>query len=188
MDIRISPEDRAAADVRAKRIVQQRGKPATGEDYERKYIGLLGELAVARAFGLTIDATSIASERPYESDRGVDLTLPSGLTVQVKTTRLKSSNSRSMHLILHSADDSDFRSDIAALVCLLPDRETAQIVGWVSRERFADQYIVKNMGSGDRAVLRGDNLEPVELLLRVAGRQLPIVAQPEPLAQSQLPW
>jgi len=83
-------------------------------DYD--YVGVAGEIAFAREFGLEVDTTA----RP-EGDGGVDFTLSNGLTVDVKTYR------KPYHLL---REVNKPHADILVLAGFSDSTGEAHLIGW----------------------------------------------------------
>lgn len=120
-------------------------------EWEAHYQGILGELGAARALGLEIDREEILS-----GDQGVDLTLPSGLSVEIRyRTR------RGWDFALNGSDVSFLKSDIGILVWPGMSPNSVELMGWTSRVHMVSNAKTMNFGYGDRLVMPHAKLLPM---------------------------
>lgn len=132
-------------------------------EFEAHYQGILGELGACRALGLdSIDLTERLS-----GDGGVDLVLPSGLSLEIRY-RTK----RGWDFALNGNTLSYFKSDIGVLVWPGPVPNSVELMGWTTRVHFANKAKTQNFGYGDRLVLAHSSLMPVKSLLKIRNRKL----------------
>lgn len=125
-------------------------------EFEAHYQGILGELGACRALGLdSIDLTERLS-----GDGGVDLTLPTGLSLEIRY-RTK----RGWDFALNGASLDFFKSDIGVLVWPGVEPNSVELVGWTTRVHLAQMAKVKNFGYGDRLVLRYPSMLSIKKLL-----------------------
>jgi hypothetical protein len=129
-------------------------------EYEAHYEGILGELGAARVLGLPIDTTELLS-----GDKGVDLTLPCGLSVEIRY-RTK----RGWDFALNGVDISFMKSDIGILVWPGHQPNSVELMGWTSRVHMIMHARMDNFGKGDRLVLAHDRLVPMHTLMEMCRR------------------
>lgn len=115
------------------------GQGSITDTYEMHLIGMLGEFAVAKFFGIGVDSSVSLSG----DDKITDLRV-SGLNVQIKT-RLP--QKPPMYLFFN--DKSLFKADRAVCACL-KGPATVQLIGWIDRERFLLEAQELNFGYGKR--------------------------------------
>jgi hypothetical protein len=165
----LSPEDLALVDrlahlrndrKEALRVKSKKFDPSKSE-YEAHYEGLRGELGAARVLGLPIDTAELLS-----GDKGVDLTLPSGLSVEIRYR-----TQRGWDFALNGADISFMKSDIGILVWPTHTSNKVELMGWTSRVHMVMTAVTDNFGKGDRLVLRHDRTLPMHSLLKMCGNQ-----------------
>lgn len=113
------------------------------------YLGVAGEFAVAKYFGIPMD-TSVS----LNGDGGIqDLNLDEW-SVQVKTSGY---TGRDGYMIY------DTKEEIKALINILvvvKDR-SYEIVGFLSKKDVLDSLVNKNFGHGDRVCVHRDRLRPI---------------------------
>lgn len=126
-------------------------------EYEAHYEGLLGELGAARVLELPIDTAELLS-----GDKGVDLTLPAGLSVEIRF-RTK----RGWDFALNGPDISFMKSDIGILVWPGTTPNSVELMGWTSRVHMVMHAVTDNFGKGDRLVLKHDRTLPMHSLLNL---------------------
>lgn len=126
-------------------------------EYQAHYEGIFGELGAARALGLPIDESELLS-----GDKGVDFTLPSGLSMEIRF-RTK----RGWEFALNGPDISYMKSDIGVLVWPGHSENSVELMGWTSRVHMVMTARVDNFGKGDRLVLSHDRLVPMHSLLKM---------------------
>jgi hypothetical protein len=119
-------------------------------DFETHLIGIMGEYAVAKHFGIKVDNTVSLSG----DDKVTDLTI-SGRRVQVKA-RLP----QRPPLYLYFNSLTLFRADRAVCACVVSPA-TVQICGWMDREDFVAKCQKLNFGYGDRYGVPEDVLKGV---------------------------
>lgn len=102
------------------------------QSIEVDILGMKGELGLCKIFGLYPDLD--VGHRPFH-----DVVLPSGMTVDVKTTKYKTG-----HLAV-SPKKKDKPSDIYALV-LINDDNTVSLAGWLPYEEVIDSKIHPKYG------------------------------------------
>ena len=154
MIVRLSKSDSHAATMLAQdtvRLLEMMGVSPRLENskqsrLEANILGFKAEYAVARVMGCEMPTLNIAT------DGGVDLWIDD-LSIDVKFT-----NRMDGDLIFDNLDK--FKADIAILVCHVED-DKFKIIGWCSRTMFEMIATAKNYGYGDRAVVEGDNLNPL---------------------------
>jgi hypothetical protein len=112
-------------------------------EWDAHYQGILGELGAARALGLDIDQEEILS-----GDAGVDLTLPSGLSVEIRYRTV-----RGWDFALNGSDVSYLKSDIGVLVWPGEIPNSVELVGWTTRVHMVKWAKSMNFGYGDRMVM-----------------------------------
>lgn len=144
---RQSPKDRAPQSVSDKRYRRHDGGTAH-DNIETHRIGILGEMAAAKALGLDINLM-------------VDLTgvhLPDllyiGEKVEVKTLRG----------FLAFRRDEDFENGVAVLVTHV-DGADFRVQGWTDVARFVAHRFYRDFGYGLRPCMRPVDLHAVESLI-----------------------
>lgn len=131
--------------VRSRKHDGNEGRTA---EVDRHYEGLCGEYVAARHLRVTID-TSVS---PKGNQRGWDLLLPNGATVEVMTRRR-----RGWAYALKGEDLSAFKADIGVLVwpgLMMEPYGTYEVVGWTTREHFATRAQVEDFKYGGRLTIR----------------------------------
>lgn len=124
-------------------------------EWDAHYQGILGELGAARALGLDVDEEEILS-----GDQGVDLTLPSGLTAEIRyRTR------RHWDFALNGPDISYLKSDVGILVWPGMSPDTVELVGWTTRVHMLKKAARRDFGHGERLVLSYHDLMPMRSLI-----------------------
>lgn len=116
-------------------------------DFETHLIGMMGEYAVARHFGIKVDSTV----SPAGDDKVTDLTI-GGSTVQVKT-RLP----QRPPLYLYFNSPGLFRADCAICACVTSPA-TVELVGWIQKDTFVREAKELNFGYGSRYGVPEDRL------------------------------
>jgi hypothetical protein len=115
------------------------GQGSIAGTYEMHLIGMLGEYAVAKHFGVSVDSNVSLSGDDKITDLMID-----GHRVQVKT-RLP----QKPPLYLFFNDKSLFKADRSVCACLRGPA-TVQILGWIDRARFLLEAQELNFGYGKR--------------------------------------
>lgn len=146
----------AAKKRRSKRIAWNK------DDTTIHFEGILGEYAVHKLFWLPFDPDPLPG-----GDQKIDMTLPTGETVQVKYR-----SQRGWDFLLPTDKPEDFVADIGILVYPANDdklNDDVEIVGWVGRDTFIEQattvnYI--NKPNGKRLALSQDKFLPITDLLK----------------------
>lgn len=129
-------------------------KASDRDDTETHLVGLRAEIAVANLMNAAPDTSLVPG-----SDGGVDLVLRDGRTVQVKCRRPHPTQPR--HFALLSTDLSEFRANIGVLVYETNSPRTFEIVGWITRERFAEIAVPMQFGPlGMRLAVPREKMEP----------------------------
>lgn len=129
--------------------VYSRRFDAHSSDSRIHIVGAMGEIAVARCYGLQVN-----TDLYLDGDGGVDFTLPDGRTVDVKTRGEPNCD------LLTYPGMSDFTADYAVL-CWLMKPGAVGIVGYVAREDFALESVL--LDKPDRACLSWRQLTPLRL-------------------------
>lgn len=124
-------------------------------EYQAHYEGIFGELGAARALGLPIDTNELLS-----GDKGVDFTLPSGLSMEIRF-RTK----RGWDFALNGADISYMKSDVGVLVWPGQEPNSVELMGWTSRVHLLMNGVMDDFGKGPRLLIRHDRLVPMHSLM-----------------------
>jgi hypothetical protein len=96
--------------------------------------GVIGEFCVAKVLNVCPDFSI------HARSGGDDLVLPSGATIDVKTTRLKQGN------LLATLSKIDAPSDIYVLAIV--DDKGCNIEGWIQKDMLFKKENLKNLGHG----------------------------------------
>jgi hypothetical protein len=96
--------------------------------------GVIGEFCVAKVLNVCPDFSI------HARSGGDDLVLPSGATIDVKTTRLKQGN------LLATLSKIDAPSDIYILAIV--DDKGCNIEGWIQKDMLFKKENLKNLGHG----------------------------------------
>jgi hypothetical protein len=116
-------------------------------DFETHLIGVLGEYAAAKHFGVKVDAAVSLSGDDKVSDLIID-----GMRVQVKT-RLP----QRPPLYLYFNALALFRADRAVCACVTSPA-TVELVGWMGKDEFTKQAEPVDFGYGVRYAVPEDAL------------------------------
>ena len=122
-------------------------------DLEINILGVHGEAAVSEILGVDFDRRAL-----MEGDGNIADLWYKGRSVQVKMITHKSGD-----LFFNSL--SDFRADIAVLVVPC-SANSVNVVGGISRKKFAKLCGTKNFGYGDRVTVPQNLLTPLEAIKR----------------------
>jgi hypothetical protein len=129
------------------------------KDFDIHHMGIKAEYAVAKYLGLELDTTFSL----HGDDHRGDLIHHDGRTISVKFR-----TSRGWDFALTRDKLSEFRADLGVLVWPAPSRrrdtsgcERFEIVGFVSREAFAECAVAKDFGYGPRLVLEAQHFLPI---------------------------
>ncbi len=133
--------------------VSTRKRDATKGEYELHLLGAIGELAAARALGVSLDYAT----HPI-GDNGVDLAIH-GWTIQVKTFTYTAAK---IEFFMDSLDD--FKADAAIGVQLL-SLCRARIMGVISRQRFTQKHQLRDYGYGARPYVPEAELSSIRALV-----------------------
>lgn len=117
-------------------------------DFGIHMIGVMGEYATAKHFGVKVDTEISLSGDDKVSDLEIG-----DYRVQIKT-RLP--QRPPLYLYFNSLDL--FRAD-RAVCALVPGPATVELVGWMDRERFAEEARPINFGYGVRYAVPEDRLQ-----------------------------
>lgn len=146
--------------------VEGRSKWGGYTQEEADFIAMKGEYAVAKIFGLPLEACDMTQLHITEPNYDYDLILPDGRTAQVKSIKQRKAGTNYPFLFtLESEDASEFVSDIGFLSLIQPDRMQVRVAGWITREQFETRYTVKDLGTGKRAVMPLDQMLAIPDLL-----------------------
>lgn len=138
----------------------------TRSQIETDRIGLTGEYAVAKLFGLSLDACGLRL-KGLQLDGGHDMMLPDGKTVQIKAIEVHTNPNRPYWYSLEGTDPMEFTADVGIMAYVL-HRTPGQvkIPGFITRERFITEHVLANLGTGLRAAVATCRFDPIELLLK----------------------
>jgi hypothetical protein len=149
-------------DAAAERNVPKRrlGIPRTSIDrthtlQEIDRLGVSGEMAAAKLLDLTINDESL-----IYGDNGVDLITPRGLTIDVKTCRL-----RKWNFAILGTDLKFFKADIGILVWALSHNYEYEVVGWTTKVHFGMNYQITDFGYGERFFLPWTDMLDIQKLV-----------------------
>lgn len=179
-------ECRRVANERAgwlsKNVYNKTRRDTSRSQVDTDYVGMVGEYGVAKLFGFGFDACGLMQKglgRPddistsaAQIDGGRDMVLPNGLTAQIKSVEVHSNPNYSYWYSLDHEDPTDrtvaneFTADVGILALVLrfaPGR--VKIPGYITRDRFLNEYWIGNLGSGPRAQVAGYWLDPIEQLM-----------------------
>jgi hypothetical protein len=163
-------------------------------------VGLKGEYAVAKLFGLGLDACGIRL-KGIAMDGGCDIVLPNGMTVQVKTVEVYKDADRPYWFLLETANPAEFTADIGILAYVLRfDPGKVKIPGYVTRQRFLAEHVlalprcpvgprVASKTKTKHAAMATCRFDPIEQLLVHANTATPgavssVVAPSTPTART----
>jgi hypothetical protein len=141
----------------------------TRSQVQTDIVALTGEYAVAKLFGLGLDACGLMLNG-VERDGGRDLILPDGTTAQVKAMEVHTNPHRPFWFALENIYPNEFTADVgimAYLLCREPGK--VKIPGYITRDRFQAEYVLADLGSGKRAAVATCQFDPIEPLLDQAG-------------------
>lgn len=124
-------------------------------EYQAHYEGIFGELGAARALGLPIDMNELLA-----GDKGVDFTLPSGLSMEIRF-RTK----RGWDFALNGSDISFMKSDVGVLVWPGHAANSVELMGWTTRVHLVLHGEINDFGKGERLVLKHDRVVPMHSLI-----------------------
>lgn len=116
-------------------------------DFETHLIGVMGEYAVAKHFGIKVDATVSLSGDDKVSDLVID-----GFRVQIKA---RTPQRPPLYLYFNSINL--FCADRAVCVCV-SSPATVELLGWIGKQRFADEARPINFGYGTRYAVPQERL------------------------------
>lgn len=140
--------------ARASGVVNQR-KDGTRSDADVDLLGIKGELAVAKIFG--IESYSISE---LGIDCGYDMEI-GRVTIDVKATF-----SGHGHLAFKTLES--FKAVTSILVTATEDSDIMNVVGHCPRDEFMRKCKLTQLGSGSAYAVRQDELMPLENLWSVA--------------------
>lgn len=170
MEIEFTPVEIAAIDHevvamidRTAHIANYSRRNETRSQAETNRIALKGEYAVAKAFGLPMEACGMLYTG-IRMDGGLDLTLPGGVTAQVKTVEVKSNPDHPFWFALESVDPVEFKADVGVMALVLGLRPRVRLSGYVTRDRFVSEHVVVSLGTGRRACMKSSLFDPVTQL------------------------
>ena len=116
-------------------------------------VGMMGELAVARLLGVSVDTSVHAG-----GDGGVDM------VYRKKTVCVKTVSSPSYRLAFMT-DNGDDACDLNVMAWATPNLSFVNILGWCSREDVLSHGRVVDLGYGNRWVVEQEHLQPFSILL-----------------------
>src|SRR6516225_1792717 len=121
---------------------------------EADYIAMKGEYAVAKLFGLPLEACDMTQLHVTKPNYDHDLILPDGRTAQIKAIKQRTfTTSYPFLFALETTDPNDIKADLGLLALLLPNKYQVRVPGWFTREQFVVWHEIKDLGTGKRAVL-----------------------------------
>jgi len=148
--------------ARASGVVNQR-KDTDSSDDDVDYLGIRGELAVAKVLGCDYTPSALGI------DEGIDMFI-NDLSIDVKSTFHQSGK-----LLFKSIPA--FKSDIAILVTATAWEEKMNVCGWVSLGRFKEKAEESDFGKGTCWTMDQDQLAPLKnLWLKIIKEKLGKVA------------
>jgi len=151
--------------VEDKGIINRTRRDLSRTQQQTDRVGLYGEFAVAKAFGLGLDACGLLL-KGVRLDGGVDLVLPGGATAQVKTVAVHTNPNRSFWFALETTNLDEFSADVGIMVFwLLKTPHLAKIAGYVTRERFRAEHQIEDLGTGPRAVMGSGRFDQIQKLI-----------------------
>lgn len=124
-------------------------------DQETHTIGAIGELAVAKLLGGTLDETA----RPGGDDGRPDVLLPDGKGVNVKTRIRKGYD------FLLDPGQQELGADYGVLCWLVGGKLTVEVAGWCTNTDLKRHGKPKDFGYGVRLALDADLLRPITGLI-----------------------
>ena len=140
----------ASGECKSKKILASRS------DVDTVAMGLKGEFAVAKHYGVEVD-----TDFHVGPDRGWDVRLPQG-TVEVKTTI----EGKGRAFALRTSNPRHLTAKFGILALLRRDGRTVILAGAISRERFIQIAQTMNFNNhGPRAAVPRWRMFPVETLL-----------------------
>jgi len=155
MIYKLQPEDLNLAQIIAsgrndikERAGVRSNKIADVSDYDIHFSGVLGEIAVARLAGVTIDKTF-----HLNGDAGYDLQI-NGFTLDIKSRR------RCRKDLIIMPGMSDFTADLCIL-CWVENNMEVEVVGLVSRQRFQQQAQSVTLAGRPRLLMPWRELRPI---------------------------
>ena len=132
----------AALTARSAHIPNYSRYDMTRSQAETDLIGLTGEYAVAKLFGLGLDACGMCL-KGIAMDGGHDITLPNGLAVQVKTIEVYKDANRPYWYTMETENPAEFTADIGIMAYVLKfDPGKIKIPGYVTRQKFQAEYVL----------------------------------------------
>lgn len=137
----------------------------TLSEFDIQLIGLIAEYAVVKVFGGTLKDCDILTRGTGKLDDGIDLTLPGAVTAQVKGVCMQSNWTRPFRPFwaLRDRNLDKFVCDVGILVLARCDGH-AEILGYVTRQRFIEECREVNLSHGDRLginALHMDSFDPL---------------------------
>lgn len=116
------------------------------------YVGAMGEFAVAKYLGLEIDNRILPGP-----DEGEDMQSPLG-SIQVKT---RTFTGKKVDLFFNSI--VDLKASIAVGIQIInPTR--LRFLGWITKERFINESVLKTYGYGQRSTIAEEKLDNIAVL------------------------
>ena len=157
--------DQIQARVRDAGIINHTRRDPEMSQRQTDCTGLTGEYAVAKTFGLGIEACGILLKGTC-MDGGHDIALPAGITVQVKTVAVHTNPNRPYWFALEDTNLDKFTADVGVLALwLIKDPSKVVLTGYVTRERFHKEYQLTDLGTGKRAAMASCLFNPIEELI-----------------------
>jgi hypothetical protein len=141
-------DNKRSHDVRSRRFATAKS------EFHIDYVGVAGEVAVSGLLNVPFDDAVFLG-----GDKGVDLILPTGHTVDVKTGA-----KRGYRFGLCGDGLAGLKADIGILCWRLSENEI-EVVGWTHRKHLLEHHSVVDMGYGDSVVLEPHNMLPMERII-----------------------
>lgn len=142
----------------------------TQSDLDLHIIGMMAERAFCIACDLTTEAQTDAS---LHGDDGIDVRLKNGKGIEIKYR-----GERGRDFAINTASIDDFKAEIGVLMWPGQRARSFEIVGWITRDRFAEIAEVVHL-RGDRLLVPWQRLSsPHRLINRI--RQVQRVSTPTP--------
>jgi len=121
-------------------------------------IGIRGQYGLMAAFGIAPNTSGF-----WGGSR--TLRLPNGETLWTRCTGLRAAYVPSKPFNLDLGSMAEFIADYAAFVYVMHEGRAVHIAGYVSKERFAREHVITDLGKGNRLCFPTDRMDPIENLI-----------------------